>query len=131
MTRFRRAALKDVPAIYRLILAATRRGKILKRSRAELKQAVHHFWVAESDGQVVACCAVEIYNKKLAEIRSLAVHPGQERKGLATRLVKRCLADAKSKKVYEVLAITNRENIFRRLGFSEQLHDQTALFLRP
>jgi len=27
--------------------------------------------------------------------------------------------------------ITNRENIFKRHGFSEQLHGQKALFLRP
>src|SRR5258706_16477957 len=116
----RQAGAKDIPAIYALVKEATRRGKILKRSRQDISKAIHHFWIAEEGGEIVACCAIEIYNKKLAEIRSLAVAPGKQRKGIATGLVKHCLREAKKKRIYEVLAITDRENLFRRLGFSEQ-----------
>ncbi|OGR82573.1 MAG: hypothetical protein A2902_02960 [Elusimicrobia bacterium RIFCSPLOWO2_01_FULL_64_13] len=129
--KFRRARKEDVPRIYSLVLAATRRGKILKRSYEDVSRSAHHFWVAEAEGEVVACCAVEIYSKKLAEVRSLAVAPGHEKKGMASRLVDRCVRDARQKGIYEVLVITNRENIFKRHGFSEQLHGQKALFLRP
>ena len=127
----RKAKIMDVPGIFQLILEATRRGKILKRSKADIRNAVHHFWVAEENGKLIACCAIETYNKKLAEIRSLVVRPSQEKRGLASKLIEHCLLEAKEKKIYEVLVITNRENIFRRLGFSEQLHGQKALFLRP
>jgi N-acetylglutamate synthase-like GNAT family acetyltransferase len=127
----RKAKLEDIPAIHRLIAGATKRGKILKRSKEDIRIAIHHFWVAEEESGVVACCALEVYGKKLAEIRSLVVESGSEGKGLASLLVKKCLAEAKARKVYEVLVITNRENIFRRFGFSEQLHGQKALFLRP
>ena len=129
--KIRKAGIHDVPSVYRLVLAATRRGKILKRSKAEVGNSIHHFWVAEEGKTVVACCALEIYNKKLAEVRSLAVDPAREKQGIASRLVEACLKDARKKRVYEVLVITNRENIFRRHGFSEQLHDQKALFIRP
>ena len=127
----RKATVHDIPAVHALILSATKRGKILKRSLPDLRKAIHHFWVIEHEGQVVACCAVEIYNKKLAEVRSLVVSPKHEKKGLATRLVDHCLREAKKRRVYEVLAITDRENLFKRLGFSEQLHGQKALFSRP
>lgn len=127
----RRATPNDIPFIHRQILLATQRGKILKRSRAEIRKAIRHFWVAEQEGTLIACCALEVYNKKLGEIRSLAVDPAHQQKGIASALLSRCLREAKRKGVYEVLAITDRENLFRRLGFSEQLHGQKALFSRP
>ena len=129
--KIRKAGEKDVSVIYKLVLDATRHGKILKRSLPDIRQAVHHFWVAEEGGEVIACCALETYNKKLAEIRSLAVMSDKRKKGIASRLLACCLKEAKKKRVYEVLAITDRENLFKRLGFSEQLHGQKALFLRP
>lgn len=128
---FKRAGKKDLSGIYNLILEATRRGKILKRSRADLARNIHHFWVAEEDGQALGCCALEIYNKKLAEIRSLVVRADQQKKGIATALIDHCLKEARKKRIYEVLAITDRENLFRRHGFSEQLHGQKSLFFRP
>lgn len=126
----RRARLGDVETIYRLILSAMSQGKILKRSRPEIRRVIHHFWVAEKEDCVVACCALEVYNKKLAEIRSLAVDPGYQGKGIAGGLLNKCLQEAKKRRIYEVLAITDRENMFRRWGFSEQFHGQKALFLR-
>jgi amino-acid N-acetyltransferase len=127
--QFRKAAVRDGPSIHSLILAATRRGKILKRTLPDIQKSP--FYVAVQDGKILACCALEIYNRKLSEIRSLAVDPRYEGKGLASRLVQHCLQEAKRKKVYEVLVITDRDSLFRRFGFSEQLHGQRALFYRP
>ncbi len=127
----RKAKKNDLDSVYKLIYSATRRGKILKRTQDDLRNILHCFWVAEQEGVIYACCALEIYNKKLAEIRSLVVDPVKEKKGIASALVDHCIKEAKEKGIYEVLVITNRENLFRRHGFSEQLHDQKALFLRP
>jgi N-acetylglutamate synthase-like GNAT family acetyltransferase len=46
-------------------------------------------------------------------------------------LIERCVQEAKKHRIYEVFVITNRDTIFHRIGFSQQLHDQKALFLRP
>ena len=127
----RAAKVKDVPNLYELIVSGTRQGKILKRSRNDIRRAIRHFWVAEEEGQIVGCCALEVYNRKLAEVRSLVVPAQHQKKGIASALVHHCLREARKKRVYEVLAITDRENLFKRLGFSEQLHGQKALFLRP
>ncbi len=128
--KIRKATLGDAAKIHALIREATNRGKILKRSLKEIKSSIHHFWVLEIEKRLVACCALEIYNKKLAEIRSLTVDSKEEKKGLATLLIEQCLKESKARRVYEVLAITDRENLFKRQGFSEQLHGQKALFLR-
>lgn len=127
----RKARKKDIKPIHALILCSTRRGKVLKRSIRDIEKTLKHFWVIEKEGKVVACCAVEIYNRKLAEIRSLVVDANHLKQGLGTLLINTSIAEAKKKKIYELLAITDRENLFKRQGFSEQLHGQKALFLRP
>jgi amino-acid N-acetyltransferase len=127
----RKATSEDVSAIYRLIQKSRKNGKILRRSRADLKKAIPFFWVAEEEGKVVGCCACEIYNKKLAEVRSLAVEAERQRKGIASALVAQCIREAGKRGIYELLVITDRQNLFKKRGFSEQLHGQKALFLRP
>lgn len=127
----RPATLKDLSDISRLIEIGTKGGKILKRSRTDLRRGIHRFFVAEKGGRTVACCALEIYSKKLSEVRSLAVEKESQQKGIASALLERCVREAKKRRVYEVLAITDRQNLFKRRGFSEQLHGQKALFLRP
>ena len=82
-------------------------------------------------GKVVGCVSLDIYSKKLSEIRSLVVASPWENREIASQLVKRCLREARKHGVYEVLAITGREQLFRRHGFCEELHGQKSLFLRP
>src|SRR5436190_7669954 len=57
-------------------------------------------------GQVIACCALEVYSKRLAEVRSLAVAREHHGKGIASALIEACLARAKELDVYEVLTIS-------------------------
>jgi amino-acid N-acetyltransferase len=133
----RNARSADVQAILGLIELGTESGKILRRTPHDVRKNLRHFFVAEApvgrDGilEIVACCSLEVYNRKLAEIRSLTVRPDYRRKGMATALVDKCLKEARRRRVYEVLAITDRENLFKRVGFAEQLHGQKALFTRP
>lgn len=127
----REATGKDLPFILALINKQSNNGKILRRSRKDVRKVLRSFYVAEDDGEVVGCAAIEIYNKKLAEIRSLVVTPSHQRQGIATALIERLIKVAKKKEVYEVLAITDRSNVFHPHGFSQQLQGQKALFLRP
>lgn len=126
----RHATSDDALTIHRLIEKATKNGKILKRSPTEIQKNLQAFFVADEEGAVIGCCSLEIYNRKLAEIRSLAVAQERQRKGVATALIDRCVREAARRGVMEVLVITDRQNLFKRHGFSEQLHGQKALFLR-
>ena len=127
----RKATVNDITAISQLIDDASEYGILLKRADQELINDIDEFWVMEDQGAIVACCALDIYSKKLAEIRSMAVKESYQGQGIASDLLDRCIQEAKEKGVYEVLTITNRANIFRKKGFAEQLDGQTALLLRP
>jgi N-acetylglutamate synthase-like GNAT family acetyltransferase len=37
--------------------------------------------------RVIGCCSLQIYSKRIAEVRSLAVHPDFQDRGVASRLV--------------------------------------------
>ena len=55
------------------------------------------FFVAEEGGQIVGCCALEVYSKRLAEIRSLAVIKKHQGEGIGTALIEHCLQEAETK----------------------------------
>lgn len=87
----------------------------------------HEFFVAEEDGRIVGCCALEIYSQRLAEIRSLAVAAEHQGKGIASALVDACVAWAKEKQVYEVLSITGAVEFFEKRGFGTFHNEKYAL----
>ncbi len=127
----RKAISADIEGLYKLIRLASEHGNLLLRDRDDLRECLDEFWVEEVNGEVVACCALAVYNAKLAEIRSMAVLPEYQGKGLASELLQKCLEVAQEKGVYEVLTITNRPNIFEKKGFGVQLDEQRALVYRP
>lgn len=85
------------------------------------------FVVAVQKEKIIGCAALEVYSKRLAEIRSLVVNPEFQRKGIGSRLVRECLKRAKNKKIYEVLSITGAYNFFRHLGFGSFHREKFAL----
>jgi N-acetylglutamate synthase-like GNAT family acetyltransferase len=91
------------------------------------------FFVAEEfdpstgSGQVIGCCALEIYSKRLAEVRSLAVAQKHQGKGIASALVDACVGRAKERGVYEVLSITGTPAFFEKHGFGTFHQEKYAL----
>ena len=118
----RPALRKDRAAIKKLIAAFPR----------ELVQEhlpkTNEFFVADDKGAIVGCCALEIYSKKIAEIRSLAVSDQYQGKGIATKLVNKCVARAKSRGVSQVLAITHNLRFFEKFGFGTFNQEKYATF---
>ncbi|MCR4280747.1 MAG: GNAT family N-acetyltransferase, partial [Candidatus Kaiserbacteria bacterium] len=78
-------------------------------------------------GRIVGCCALEVYSKRLAEIRSLAVTRRYQGKGIATKLIETCLELAKKRGAYEVLSITGASKLFKRNGFGTFNKEKYAL----
>jgi amino-acid N-acetyltransferase len=85
------------------------------------------FFVAVDRKEIVGCCALEIYSKRLAEIRSLAVARQSQGQGLATALVESCLQEAKKKKICEVMAIASARRFFGKHGFGTFNKEKYAL----
>lgn len=87
------------------------------------------FFVADAGGRLVGCCALQVYSKRLAEVRSLAVHPDFQDRGLASDLVERCTQRARERGVRELFAVTSQTSFFARLGFATFRREKTAMFL--
>ena len=86
------------------------------------------FFVAELEGRIVGCAALQIYSRRLAEIRSLAVDPEFLHLGVGSRLVEACQRRADERGVTQVMAVTSSPGFFERAGFSTFKRERIALF---
>jgi amino-acid N-acetyltransferase len=117
----RRASADDLPDI--LALVKQYPDVLVQDHLPEAKE----FFVAEENGQIVGCCALEVYSQRLAEIRSLAVAKEHHGKGIGTELIEACLEAAKEKGVYEVISITSAVPLFEKHGFGTFKNEKYAL----
>jgi len=107
----------DARKINELITYYAEFDRMLFRSLADIYENMQTFLVAEHDGKVVGCCALQVIWSDLAEIKSLAVEKDYAGKGFGTVLVKAAIEVAKKMKVPKVFALTLEPNFFRKLGF--------------
>ena len=115
--RLRKARMADVERIHALITEWSRAGVMLPRSRADLYEGLRDFVVAERAGAVVGCGALSIEWDNLAEVKSLVVDRPHQGRGIGTRLVKACLAEACRLGIGKVFALTTAPAFFERQGF--------------
>src|SRR5262249_35688247 len=105
-------------------------GKLLPRTFDELQTLLSNCFIAEMDGKIVGCAAIEVYSAKLAELRSLAVATDVQKQGIGRQLVEACVNRARQRHVLEVMAITSSEDFFRSCGFDFTLPgEKKALFI--
>lgn len=118
----RKAVVKDVAGIHKLLRDYADQGLLLPRSLSELYDHLRDFFVidpAGNPGTVIASCALGICWEDLAEIRSLAVAEGYKGNHYGAKLVERCLADAEMMGMCRVFALTYIPDFFVKLGFRE------------
>lgn len=105
--------------------------RLLPRTEDELDELIKNGFVALDADRIVGFAALEIYSRKLAEIRSLATAPEFRGMGIGKRLIQACVNRAKDSGVLEVMAITSSEEFFRSCGFDFTLPgEKKALFLQ-
>lgn len=117
----RPAQSEDLQALSALIREFVDEGKLLPRTLDELEELQSSFFVAELDGELLGCAALEVYNRKLAEIRSLAVSRRAQGHGVGRKLVQACVDRAKELEIFEVMAISASDEFFRAVGFDYTL----------
>jgi argininosuccinate lyase/amino-acid N-acetyltransferase len=113
----RRARPGDVPGIARVMADYVARGTLLPRPVGELYMSVREFHVAVQGDEVVACAALRLLWEDMGEVRSLAVLPEHQGKGLGVELTKAVLADARALGLPRVIALTRELPFFERCGF--------------
>ena len=127
----RPATSGDIEGIQALIEPFVVHGRLLPRTADELEDLISGGFVPLAGQRVVGFAALEIYSKKLAEVRSLCVARDFQRHGLGRRLVEACVGRARERHVFEVMAITSTDEFFRSCGFDFTLPgEKKALFLQ-
>jgi len=124
----RAATMLDIPAILSLI--AENPEVLLPRTAPELQELLDTTWVIDDGGKILGTCCLEIYSKKICEVRTLAVAKGQQGKGYGRILVNAAIAEANRRGIPQILTITSALGFFERLGFGACLKEKYALFFR-
>lgn len=121
----REASAGDMKPIRSLI--ALYPDKLVQHHLPRLRE----FFVVEhaETRKIVGCCALQVYSKRIAEIRSLSIHFSHQGKGLAYLLVRECIRKAKRKRILELLAITSEQTarLFISQGFGTFRLERIAL----
>ncbi|MBD1399377.1 N-acetyltransferase [Pelovirga terrestris] len=115
----RPARIPDARIIHQLLLTYAKDGQLLGRSLAAIYDSIRDFYVYEEDGKILGIGALAICWADLAEVRSLAVVPGQHGKGIGRQIVERCLQEARELGLQRVFALTYQPEFFQKLGFTE------------
>lgn len=118
----RPAKAGELPAIRRLI------GLYPDELVQDELPRISSFFVAESEGSIIGCCALQVYSRRLAEVRSLAIHPDFRGKGLAARLVDACRRRGIERRVRQLFAVTSEPGFFEGCGFTVHTGWKTAVF---
>lgn len=106
-------------------------GDLLPRTFDELEDLLETSFIARYEGRIVGCAALDIYNKKLCEIRSLAVDPQAQGLGIGKKLVSACVELARQEGIYEIMSISAAEDFFKSCGFDFTLPSlKKAFFLQ-
>ena len=118
----RKAVIRDVKPIHKLLNYYADQGLLLPRSLSELYDHLRDLFVVEDNQQwnpIIGVSALGICWEDLAEIRSLAVAEDHQKRGLGSQLVKRCLEEAGSLGLKKVFTLSYVPDFFSRLGFKE------------
>lgn len=127
----REAHRDDLPQLEDLIDRFVKANRLLPRTYDELQDLIPFGFVAVADDQLVGFAALEIYSSKLAEIRSLAVLPEFQGRGLGRQLVQHCVELARIRNILEVMAVTSADSFFQSCGFDFTLPgEKKALFIQ-
>ncbi|MHC4482230.1 MAG: N-acetyltransferase [Planctomycetota bacterium] len=115
--KVRNARISDAKAICALISDYAERDRMLFRSMADIYENLQAFSVAEVDGDVAGCCALEVVWSDLAEVKSLAVDEMRKGSGVGKMLVNAAVEQAGELGVERVFALTLEPEFFEKLGF--------------
>ena len=121
----RKAQVTDVKNIQKLLMTFANRGDMLPRSLSELYESIRDFYVVEEDGVLLGASALHIVWEDLAEVRSVAVVEDSGRKGIGSRLVQACIAEAREIGLKRIFCLTYKPDFFAKHGF--RLVDKSEL----
>jgi amino-acid N-acetyltransferase len=118
----RRGRVSQAVRIHALIVANQREGRLLPRSRDEVRAHADRFVVALRGRRVVGCAELAPLGGRLAEVRSLAVDDSVRGQGVGARLVEELQRRARREGFDRICAFAHIPEYFAAMGFSMVPH---------
>jgi amino-acid N-acetyltransferase len=116
----RKANITDIKEIQALISYWAKKGKLIERSLNYLYENLRDFWVYEEKGKIIGCCGFHVVGwQSLGEIKSLVVSKNSQKKGIGTKLVKKCVDEAAELKIKKLFTLTFVPKFFESIGFKK------------
>ncbi|MBN1560249.1 N-acetyltransferase [candidate division KSB1 bacterium] len=115
----RRAKVRDVPQMARLINAYAQKGQMLGRPMIELYESIRTFAVVERDDKIVGCGSLAVIWNDIAEVRAVAVDADYRGQGIGRAIVEALLDDAKELEIPRLFCLTYQPGFFKKLGFKD------------
>ena len=113
----RKANIKDIKKIHRIVNSFAEKGVMLPRSLNALYSSARDFFVFEQNGKILGCAALAPSWQDIAEIRSVAVIKKYHKKEIGTQLVNACIREAKEFGFKKIFLLTYVPNYFKKFGF--------------
>jgi amino-acid N-acetyltransferase len=116
--RIQPAAEEDIAGIAALVNGFAAENLMLPRSEESILQSLPDWLVAVADGsQLLGCGSLVALTEELVEIRSLAVAPQGQGKGIGRQIVQELVQIATARGYAQICALTLQEAFFEKLGF--------------
>ncbi|MBC7928491.1 MAG: N-acetyltransferase [Bryobacteraceae bacterium] len=115
----RKASMKDIHLLLRLINGYAAQGIMLPRTEFEMSENIRDFTLAWSGDRLVGCGALHFYTPTSGEVRSLAVDPDVKSQGVGRSIVETLEAEARECGLHTIFAFTYVPGFFGKLGFTE------------
>ncbi|MGW8310249.1 MAG: amino-acid N-acetyltransferase [Thiogranum sp.] len=114
----RAASIDDVGGILKLIAPLEEQGVLVKRSRELLEMEIGYFLVVKRDGMIIACAALYPYEREVAELACLVVHPDYRSHGRGDSLLRAIEQRARNNGIRRLFVLTTHtSHWFRERGF--------------
>ena len=118
----RKATVQDAQQIMELVNSLAADQIMLPRSPASVIENIRDFTIVEVDGELAGCGGLHVVWSDLAEVRSLAVSPTIQSKGLGRRIVEHLVEEDEQLGIAKLFAFTYVPGFFEKLGFGVVEH---------
>lgn len=113
----RKATIRDVEKIWKLVNSYADKRIMLPRSLSELYENLRDFYVVIENDHMVGCGALHITWEDYGEILSLAVEPAKVRHGIGSQILRACEEEALSLGLNKIITLTYAPGFFEKHGF--------------